>query len=131
MKEEQLLVWNNWHKKALCSKSIMFFLHAFLCKQRLRQHHEWCSSLWLKFLTKGPIFLTFFQNNKRNIPPRAQCCFKKSWLALKNRTFQVKPKTTKIFNKTGHYDSFFFRSRIWRHNEGERKKPLLINRMSS
>ena len=95
------------------TKSIIFLLHAFLCKQRCRQHHEWCSSLWLKFAKKGPIFPTFFQNKRRwerdcNIPSWAQHCFKKSFLALKNRTFQVKSKTTKIINKGGHYNSFFF-----------------------
>ena len=87
-----------------------------------------CSSLWLKFVKKGPIFSTFFPNNRRwerdcNIPSRAQRCFKKSFLALKNRTFQVKWKTTKIINKTGHYNSFFlfssqhFKTQLRRVNE--------------
>ena len=51
----------------------------------------------------------------------------------KNRTFQVKSKTTKKFNKAGHYNSFFslFCSSTLRHNEGGSIKPLLINRISS
>ena len=94
------------------TKSIIFFLHAFLCKQRCRRHHEWCSSLWLKFVKKGPILPTFFQTKRRwerdcNIPSWVQRCLKKSFLALKNHTFQVKSKTTKIFIKAGHYNSFF------------------------
>ena len=94
------------------TKRIIFFLQAFLCKQRCRQHHERCSSLWLQFVNKGPIFPTFFPNKRRwerdcNIPSWAQHCFKKSFLALKNRTFQVKSKTTKIVNKAGHYNYFF------------------------
>ena len=119
------------------TKSIIFFLHAFLCKQRCRRHHEWCSSFWLKFIKKGPIFPTFFPNKRGwerdcNIPSWAQRCFKKSFLALKNRTFQVTSKTTKIFNKAGHYNSFFFFCfSILRHNKGGWMKPLLINRMSS
>ena len=93
-------------------KSLIFILHPFLCKQRCWRHHERCSSLWIKFVKKGPIFPTFFPNNRRwerdcNIPSWAQRCFKKSFLALKNRAFQVKSKTTKIINKTGHYNSFF------------------------
>ena len=95
------------------TKNIIFLSHAFLCKQRCWQHHEWCSSVWLKFVKKGPIFVTFFPNKRWweqdcNIPSWAQCCFKKSFLALKNHTFQVKSKITKIFNKAGHYNSFFF-----------------------
>ena len=94
------------------TKSIIFFLHEFLCKQRCRRYHEWCSSLWLKFVKKGPILPTIFPNKRRwerdcNIPSWAQGCFKKSFLTLRNRTFQVKSKTTKIFNKTVHYNSFF------------------------
>ena len=96
----------------LWSKKHYLFLHAFLCKQRCRRHHEWCSSLWLKFVKKWPIFSTFFPNKRRwerdcIILSRAQCCFKKSFLALKTSTFQVKSKTTKIINKAGHYNSFF------------------------
>ena len=106
------------------TKSIIFFLHAFLCKQRCRLHHEWWCSLFLKIVKKGPIFPTFFPNKRRwggdcNIPSWAQHCFKKSFLALKNRTFQVKSKTTKIFNKADNYNSFFFFcSNVLRHNEG-------------
>ena len=117
------------------TKSIIFFLHASFCKQRCWRHHEWCSSLWLKFVKKGTIFPTFFPNKRSwqrncNIPSSAQSYFKKSLLALKNRTFQVKSKTIKIFNKAGHYNSFFFfYSSILRHNKGGRMKPLLINRM--
>ena len=89
------------------TKSIIFFLHAFLCKQSYRRYHEWYSSLWLTFVKKGPIFLTFFTNKRRwewdcNIPSLAQHCFKKSFLALKNRIFQLKSKTIKIFNKASH-----------------------------
>ena len=110
------------------TKSIICFLHVFLCKQRCRRHHEWCSSLWLKSVKKGTIFLTFFPNKRRwerdcNIQSWAQCYFKKSLLALKNRTFQVKSKTTKIINKAGHYNSFFlllfqhFKTKLRRVNE--------------
>ena len=119
------------------TKSIIFFLDAFLGKQRCRRYHEWCPSLWIKFVKKAPIFLTFFLNKRLweqdcNIPSWAQRCFKKSFLALKNHTFQVKSKTTKIFNKASHYSSFsFFCSSILIHNEGGWMKPLLINRMSS
>ena len=93
-------------------KSIILFLHAFLCKQRYQRYHKWCSSLWLKFIIKGPIFPAFLTNKKRwewycNIPSWAQHCFKKSFLALKNGTFQVKSKATKIVNNAGHYNSFF------------------------
>ena len=58
-----------------------------------------------------------------NIPSWAQRCFKKSFLALKSRTFQVKSKTTKIINKAGHYNSFFlllfqhFKTKLRRVNE--------------
>ena len=116
--------------KILCcgTKSIISFLHDFLCKQRCRRHHEWSSSLWLKLVKKGPRYPTFFPNKRRweqncNIPSRAQRCFKKSFLALKNRTFQVKSKTTKIINKAGHYNSFFlllfqhFKTKLRRVNE--------------
>ena len=77
------------------TKSIIFFLHAFFCKQRCRRHHEWCSPLWIKFVKKGPIFPTFFPNKRRwewdcNIPSWAQRYFKKSFLALKNRQKQPK-----------------------------------------
>ena len=56
--------------------------------------------------------MTFFPNKRRlergcNIPSWVQRYFKKSFLALKNDTFQVKSKTTKIINKTGRYNSFF------------------------
>ena len=95
------------------TKSIIFFLHAFSCKQRCRRHHEWYSSLWQKVVKKGPIFSTFFPNTRRweqdcKIPSWAQRCFKKSFFPLKNRTFQVRSKTTKTFNKGGYYNSFFF-----------------------
>ena len=95
------------------TKSIIFFLHAVLCKQRCQRYHECCCSLWLKFVKKEPIFPTFFPNKRRwerdcNIPSWAQRYFKKSFLALKNRTFQVKSKTTKIFNKADHYNFFIF-----------------------
>ena len=111
------------------TKHIIFFLHAFLCKQRCRRHHEWCFSLWLKFVNKGPILPNFFTNKRRseqdcNIP---FCCaehfFKKSFLVLKNRTFPVKSKVTKIVNKGGHYNSFFlflfqhFKTKLRRVNE--------------
>ena len=115
------------------TKSIVFFLHAFLCKQRCRRHYECSSSWWLIFVKKRPIFPTFFPNKRRseqdcNIPSWAQRYFKKSFLALENRT----SKATKIFNKAGHYNSFFFFcSSILRHNKGGWMKPLLINRMSS
>ena len=125
MKEEGLLGGIIDIKIPCCErKSIIFFLHAFLCKQRYRRHNEWwCSGLWLKIVKKGPIFLTLFPGKRRwerncNIPSWVQRCFKKSFLAPKNRTFQVKPKTTKIINKGGHYNSFFCCccSRILRHN---------------
>ena len=95
------------------NKSIIFFLHVFSCKQRCRRHHEWCSRLWLKFVEKGSIFPTFFSNKRCwerycNILSWAQHCFKKSFLGLINRTFQAKFKTTKIINKSDHYNSFFF-----------------------
>ena len=94
------------------TKSIIFFLHAFLCKQRCRRHHEWFSSLSLKFVKKGPIFPTFFPNKRRwerdcNIPSWAQHRFKKSFSALKNRTFQVKSKRAIKVNKADHYNIFF------------------------
>ena len=81
-------------------KTIIFFSHAFWGKQRWRPYYEWCSSLCLKLVKKGPIFPTFFPGKKRsergsNIPSWAQRCFKKYFLALKNHTFQVKSKTTK------------------------------------
>ena len=93
------------------TKSIIFILHAFLCKQRCRWHHEWCSSLWLKFVKKGTILPTFFPNKRLwerdcNIPSWAQHRFKKYFLALEIRTFHVKSKTTKIFKKSGHYNTF-------------------------
>ena len=93
------------------AKTIFFFLLPFLCKQRCR-HHEWCPNLWQRFVKKGPIFSTFFWNKRLwerdcNIPSCVQHCFKKSLLALKNRTFQIKSKATKIVNKAGHYNSFF------------------------
>ena len=119
------------------AKIIIFFLPAFLCKQRCWPHREWCSSLWLKFVKKGPIFSTFYPNKRYweqdcNIPFGAQRCFKKSFLALKNCTFQVKSKTTKIFRKAGHYNPFlFFCCSILRHSEGGWMKPLLINMMLS
>ena len=86
------------------TKSIIFFLHAVLCKQRCQRHHEWCSSLWQKFVKKGPIFPTFFPNKRRwewdcSIPSWAQHCFKKFFLALKNRTFQVKLKKHKTLEE--------------------------------
>ena len=94
-------------------KSIMFFLHTFFCKERCRRHYKWCFSLWLKFVKKGQIYPNFFRNKKRwerdcNIASWEQRCFKKSFLALKNRTIQFKSKTTKIFNKTGHYNFLLF-----------------------
>ena len=124
MKEERLLAANNWYKNTVHTvnnwykniffhtKSIFFFLHEFLCKQKCRRDHYWFSSLWLKFVKKRPIFPTFFPNKRRwerdcNIPSWAQHCFKKSFLALENR-FQVKSKTTKKVNKAGHYNFFFF-----------------------
>ena len=125
MKEEGLLGGIINMKIPCCeTKRVIFFLHAFLCKQRYRRHNErWCSSLWLKIVKKGPIFLTLFPSKRRwkqdcNIPSWAQRCFKKSFLALKNRTFQVKPKTTKIVNKAGHYNFFCCCccSSILRHN---------------
>ena len=93
------------------TKSIIFILHAFLCKQRCRWHHEWCSSSWLKFVKKGTILPTFFPNKRCweqdcNIPSWAQHRFEKYFLALKIRTFHVKSKTAKIFKKSGHYNSF-------------------------
>ena len=97
----------------------------------------WCFSLWRKFVIKGPIFSTFFRNKRCweqdcNIPSWAQHCFKKSFLALKNRTFPVKSKTTKLFNKADHYNSFFFScSNVLRHNEGGVNETTIINRMSS
>ena len=108
------------------TKSIVFFLHAFLCKQRCRRHYECSSSWWLIFVKKRPIFPTFFPNKRRseqdcNIPSWAQRYFKKSFLALENRT----SKATKIFNKAGHYNSFFFFcSSILRHNTGCRLKNI-------
>ena len=89
------------------TKSIIFFLHAFLRKQRYRWHHEWCSSLYLKLVKKGPILSTFLPKKRSwerdyNLPSWAQHYFKKSFLALENRTFQVKSKATKIVN-FGHY----------------------------
>ena len=146
MKLNKFLSWkrNNYllgitDKKIPCweTKSIIFFLHAFLCKQRCRRHDECCSSFWLKFVKIGPIFPTFFPNKRRwepdrNISSWAQRCFKKSFLALEKRTFQVKSKTTKIFNKAGHFNSFLFLCcSILRHSEGGWMKPLLISRMSS
>ena len=123
------------------TKSIIFFLHAFLCKQRCRRHHEWCSSLWLKFVKKGPILPTFFQNKRRwerdcNIPSWVQRCLKKSFLALKNRTFQVKSKTTKIVNKAGHYNSFFlflfqhFKTQLRRVNETTTNQQDVVLKIS-
>ena len=139
MKEDRLLAWNNWYKNILCweTKSIVFFLHACLCKQRCRQHHEWCASLWINFVKKGPIFPIFCTSKRRrerdsNIPSWAQHCFKKSFLALKNHNFQVDSKTIKIANKAGHYNSFFlflfqhFKTQLRRVNE-----TTTINRMSS
>ena len=83
-----------WYKKH-------YLLSAcFLCNQRWQPYHEWCSSLWLKFVKKGPIFPTFFPSKKCwewscNMPSWAQHCFKKYFLALKICNFQVKSKTTK------------------------------------
>ena len=113
------------------TKSIIFFLHAFLRKQRYRLHHEWCSSLYLKFVKKGAILSTFFPSKRDwerdyNLPSWAQHYFKKSFLALENRTFRVKLKVTKIVNNAGHYNSFFFFFclRILRHNIGCRLKNI-------
>ena len=74
------------------TKSIIFFLHAFSCKQRCRRHHEWYSSLWQKVVKKGPIFSTFFPNKRRweqdcKIPSWPQRCFKKSFFPLKKPYF--------------------------------------------
>ena len=100
-----------------------------------------CSSLWVKFVKKIPIFPTFFPNKRRwerdcNIPSWAQHCFKKSFLALKNRTFQVKSKTTKIVNKAGHYNSFFlflfqhFKTQLRRVNETTTNQQDVVLKIS-
>ena len=140
MKEERLLAANNWYKNTVHTvnnwykniffhtKSIFFFLHEFLCKQKCRRDHYWFSSLWLKFVKKRPIFPTFFPNKRRwerdcNIPSWAQHRFKKSFSALKNRTFQVKSKRAIKVNKADHYNFFFpflfhhFKTHIKRMNE--------------
>ena len=58
-----------------------------------------------------------------NVPSWAQHCFKKFFLALKDRTFQVKSKTTKIVNKANHSNYFFlflfqhFKTQLRRVNE--------------
>ena len=127
--------------KILCcdTKSIIFFLHAFLCKQRCRRHHEWCSSLWLKFVKKGPIFPPTFFPNKRcwerdcNIPSWAQSCFKNFSLALKNRTFQLKSKTIKIFNKVSHIILFLlqhFKTQWRRVNETTTNQQDVVLKIS-
>ena len=139
MKGDRWLAWNNWYKNIPCweTKSILFFLHAYLCKQRFRQHHEWSSNLWINFVKKRPIFPIFCTSKRRrerdsNIPSWAQHCFKKSFLALKNHNFQVDSKTIKIVNKACHYNSFFlflfqhFNTQLRRVNE-----TTTINRMSS
>ena len=119
------------------TKSIIVFLHAFLCKQRCRWHHEWCPSLWLKFVKKRPISLTFFPNNRGcerdcNIPFWAQHYLKKFFLALKNCTFQVKSKTTKIVNKVGHYNYYFlflfqhFKTQVRRVNETTTNQQAVV-----
>ena len=104
------------------TKSLIFFLH-------------------VPANIKGPIFPTFFPNNRRwerdcNIPSWAQSCFKTSFLALKNRTFQVKSKTTKIINKTGHYNSFFlfssqhFKTQLRRVNETTTNQQDVVLKIS-
>ena len=130
--------------KILCcdTKSIIFFLHAFLCKQRYQWHHEWRSSLWLKFFKEGPLFPTFFSNKRRwerdcNIPSRAQQCFKKSFFALKNLFFfQVKWKASKKVNKACHYNYFFlflfqhFRTQLRRVNETTTNQRDIVLKIS-
>ena len=69
--------------------------------------------LMTKIRQKISIFATFFTNKRRwerdcNIPSWAQRCFKKSFVPLKNRDFQVKSKATKIVIKVGHYNYFLF-----------------------
>ena len=59
------------------TKSIIFFLHAFLRKQRHRRHHEWCSRLYLKFVKKRTILSIFFPSKTSwerdyNLPSWAQ-----------------------------------------------------------
>ena len=124
------------------TKSIIFFLHAVLCKQRCTRHHESCSSLWLKFVKKELIiFPNFFPNKRRwerdcNIPSWAQRYFKKSFLARKNRAFQIKSKTTKIINKGGHYISFFlflfqhFKTQLRRVNETTTNQQDVVLKIS-
>ena len=76
-----------------------------MCEQRWQSYHEWCSSLWLKLVKQG---------KKRwepgiNIPSWVKCCFKKSFSALKNRTFQVTSKLSKkCAVRYGNYNFLFF-----------------------
>ena len=99
--------------------------------------------LLTKICQKGPILPIFpiFPNKRRwkrdcNIPSWAQHCFKKSFLALKNRTFQVKSKTTKIINKAGHYNSFFlllfqhFKTQLRRVNETTTNQQDVVLKIS-
>ena len=71
-----------------------------------RRHHEWCSSLWLKFFKKGPISPTFLPNKRRwerdcNIPSRAQRCFKKFFLSTEKSYFlKLSQKQPKRVNET-------------------------------
>ena len=97
--------------------------------------------LMAKIHQKGTNILTFFPNKRRwkrdlNIPSWAQCYFKKSLLALKNRTFQVKSKTTKIINKAGHYSSIFlllfqhFKIKVRRVNETTTNQQDVVLKIS-
>ena len=96
--------------------------------------------LMTKIRQKRTNILAFFPNKRRwewdyNIPSWVQHCFK-IFLALKNRTFQVKSKTTKIINKTGHYNSFFlfssqhFKTQIRRVNETTTNQQDVVLKIS-
>ena len=75
---------------------LLYFLHAFLRKERWWLYHEWCSSLWLKLVKKKDQYSRPFSQAKKcwehgcNIPSWAQCHIKQNFLAMENHTFQVK-----------------------------------------
>ena len=113
-KEQQLLTWDNWCKNTMiwhekhyllfyfqssnCFTSLFFCMH--FCGNKDGRHIviDVPTSPDKKCWEEGCI-----------IPSWAQHSSKKSFLALKSCTFQVKSKASKkIFNKVGHCNSFFF-----------------------
>ena len=99
MKGEQLLAWNNWYKNVMQwnKKHFLFFACIFVQTDSSKKDQY------------SPPFSQTRDTGEQdcNIPSWSQCCFKESYSAFKNHTFQVKSKTTKTFNKAGHYSSFF------------------------